>query len=401
MTHKAGCLVLGVVLTGLIAACSNNNLPVRYKESGLNSGFRYSGMAYPEYVAHMRRVISQARRDLTPENRDQVVDWNSPYIMEPDPAKCPAAKGNRIRSGILLIHGLTDSPFEMRDLGKHFQEQCFLVYGLLLPGHGTVPGDLLSVTYEDWAKATQYGLAALRPRVEKLYAGGFSTGGALLVQAALTGEKLDGLFLFAPALGLHSSVAFIAPVASGVQSWVDIAPDEDPTKYESFATNAAAQIWQLVHDLSFRLNRDPLPVPVFLAVSEDDQTIDPATAIAFFSRVTDARSRAVIYGKGGKPQDLRFIPTVAARPAEQILDMAHLSLTIAPENPHYGKNGDYRNCLHYLKDESKWKACKQGRGPAGEITKNNLNRGVMRRLTYNPDYVHMVQEMDAFLARLN
>jgi esterase/lipase len=303
--------------------------------------------------------------------------------------------------GILLIHGLTDSPFNMRDLAAHFQEKCFLVYGLLLPGHGTVPGDLLSVTYEDWAKATQYGLAALRPRVDKLYAGGFSTGGALLVQAALNGDKLDGLFLFAPALALNSSVAFIAPAAAGVKPWVDVAPDGDPTKYESFTTNAAAQIWRLVYDLSFKINRDPLSVPLFMAVSEDDRTIDPRVAVDFFSRVTDAKSRVLVYGNGGAPKDLRFVPIVAARPAERILNMAHLSLTIAPENPHYGKNGDYRNCLHYLKEESLWKACKQGQGPAGEITKENLSKGVMRRLTYNPDYAHLLREIDAFLARVN
>jgi hypothetical protein len=78
-----------------------------------------------------------------------------------------------------------------------------------------------------------------------------------------------------------------------------------------------------------------------------------------------------------------------------------LSLTNAPGNLHYGRYGDYRNCLHYLKDDASWRACKQGKGPAGEKTAENVAKGVMRRLTYNPDFGRMTQEMDAFLARIN
>ncbi len=402
MRQFTGYAVLGLLLAGTLAACSTGGGPQlskRHKESGLNTGFRYSDMSYPEYIAHMRRVIADAREDLTPENRERVIDWNSPFILEPDAARCPAAAGGRVRAGVLLIHGLTDSPFEMRDLAAHFHERCYLVYGLLLPGHGTRPGDLLAVTMEEWIKATRYGIAALRPRVAKLYVGGFSTGGALAVHAALNNEPVDGLLLFAPALGLDSSIAFLAPAASGVQPWQDVASDEDPTKYESFTTNAAAQIWRLIRELEFERGNRALKVPLFVVQSADDKTVDPKETIEYFRRVGDARSRILIYGNGGKPEDPRFVPIAAARPAERILDLAHLSLTVSPENPHYGRNGDYRNCLHYLKDAKSWKACKAGEGPAGEITAENLSRGVMRRLTYNPDFANMLQQMDAFLAR--
>ncbi|HEX7928319.1 MAG TPA: alpha/beta hydrolase, partial [bacterium] len=368
-------MMLSGLLTLLAAGCTET-LPVRYKESGLNSSFRYSGMAYPEYIAHMKRVIGQSRKDLTPENRERVIEWNAPFILEPDPAKCPALPGNRYRRGILLIHGLTDSPFHMRDLGEWFRGKCFLVYGLLLPGHGTVPGDLLTVTREDWEKATQYGIAALRPRVEKLYAGGFSTGGALLVREALNGERFDGLFLFAPALGLNTIKAAAAPVVSGVRPWDEIAPDEDPAKYESFTTNAAAQIWRLIHELSFKIDKEPVKSPIFLAVSADDQTIDPRAVVDFYTRVADTRSRAIIYSKAAQAKDPRFLYVDGANPAENVLDMAHLSLTNAPSNPHYGQKGDYRNCMHYYpQDMARWNTCKAGQGPAGEKTKENLAKG--------------------------
>jgi FlaG/FlaF family flagellin (archaellin) len=44
-----------------------------------------------------------------------------------------------IRGGVLLLHGMTDSPYTMRHLATMFQEQGLYVLNLRLPGHGTVP----------------------------------------------------------------------------------------------------------------------------------------------------------------------------------------------------------------------------------------------------------------------
>ena len=58
--------------------------------------------------------------------------------------------------------------------------RCFLVLTMLLPGHGTRPGDLLDVTRGDWLGAARFGLATL-----KADAGGFSLGGLPALHAVL------------------------------------------------------------------------------------------------------------------------------------------------------------------------------------------------------------------------
>lgn len=44
------------------------------------------------------------------------------------------------KSGVLLLHGFTSSPFEMKELAYLLHERQFSVSIPLLAGHGTIPG---------------------------------------------------------------------------------------------------------------------------------------------------------------------------------------------------------------------------------------------------------------------
>src|SRR5262245_48475273 len=85
-------------------------------------------LAFPDYVTWARGQIQKARASAGygGDAEEAIVDMRAPFQWEPDPAACAAAVRER-RRGILLIHGLTDSPFLMRDIGRHFQARCFLV----------------------------------------------------------------------------------------------------------------------------------------------------------------------------------------------------------------------------------------------------------------------------------
>ncbi|MEE8289983.1 MAG: hypothetical protein V3R80_00765, partial [Candidatus Tectomicrobia bacterium] len=57
----------------------------------------------------------------------------------------------------------------------------------------------------------------------------------------------------------------------------------------------------------------------------------------------------------------------------------------------------------YVCDPEKMQACQSARAdiPLGETTKANTEQHrILRRLTYNPDFVSMVQRIDAFLQSL-
>ena len=60
-------------------------------------------------------------------------DWNRSYVLEPRGAPVGA---------VVLIHGLTDAPYSLRDIAQLYRAHGFVAIGLRVPGHGTVPAAL-------------------------------------------------------------------------------------------------------------------------------------------------------------------------------------------------------------------------------------------------------------------
>ncbi|SQC42641.1 membrane protein [Klebsiella pneumoniae] len=44
------------------------------------------------------------------------------------------------RGGVVLLHGLTDSPYSVRYLAQLWQQRGYVAVVPRLPGHGTAPG---------------------------------------------------------------------------------------------------------------------------------------------------------------------------------------------------------------------------------------------------------------------
>jgi esterase/lipase len=397
-------LIPAAICCILLAGCAT--LPPRLQESGLNSRFSFDhDTPFDEYVRQTGRMIEKARVDINELNRDRILDANMPFELHPDESRFPRNAEGRRERGILLIHGLSDSPYLVKPIGRHLQSRGFLVRSVLLPGHGTIPGDLLRVSHREWIRAVEYGIRQLRPHVEKLYLGGFSTGGALCVREALANPDIRGLVLFAPAVGIRSPWAFAAGFLKTFRDWLgDEEDDRDYARYESFAVNSGAQLYRLTReiDAAFASGRR-LAMPVFAVLSADDISVDSGKMVeAFRSYTTSPDSVLILYGKGnGKDRmekDRRILHIDSHDPEHRILDFAHVSLLMPPEDAHYGKNGGYRYCLHYRGDRAKRMACLHD--PAtwqGEITDENLKKYTLRRLTYNPRYAEMVRTLDRFL----
>jgi alpha-beta hydrolase superfamily lysophospholipase len=165
------------------------------------------------------------------------------------------------QGAVLLVHGLSDSPYSMRGLAETFLAQGYYVLALRMPGHGTVPAGLLDVSWEDWYGAVLLAAkhAAARVGPDKPFlAGGHSTGAALVTLYSLrtledpTLPRPQQLYLVSAAIGI-SRFAVLTNVLSGLSfipwfeksRWMDVFPEYDPYKYNSFPVNAANQIYTL------------------------------------------------------------------------------------------------------------------------------------------------------------
>src|SRR5690606_12484427 len=169
----------------------------------------------------------------------------APFRLEPA-ADCPRLADGRFPKGVLLTHGLIDSPYSMRPLGEDLRARCYLVYGLLLPGHGTRPGDLLSSGWEDWAQAQHFATQRLAEEAETVVLAGHSAGGTLAILEAGANPVVDALLLFAPALGISESAkyAYLADWLGLLfpgAAWHGIREDAAVYRYESLTYYSAAQ----------------------------------------------------------------------------------------------------------------------------------------------------------------
>jgi alpha-beta hydrolase superfamily lysophospholipase len=170
--------------------------------------------------------------------------------------------------GVLLLHGMSDSPYSLRELGEAFNRQGYHVVGLRLPGNGTAPSGLKYATWEDMAAAARIAMEHLATQVDggPVHIVGYSIGGALALNFAL--DALEGraapepasLILVSPSIGLTPVAALAgwkrrlsALPGLGDLAWLVVEPEFDPYKYNSFATRAGEQAHRLTRSVAQRV----------------------------------------------------------------------------------------------------------------------------------------------------
>ena len=410
--NRFNSIFLGAFLLLLQACGGTPPLGARHQPSGLNTHFNSSQLTFSNYVTDSRAMITKVRSGSNGAELKKVVNGNAPFELKPAES-CPKGREKPYRRGVLLTHALTDAPYSMHSLASFFQENCFRVMAVLLPGHGTQPGDLLDVTWQEWAKAEAYGADKLAAEADEIYLAGFSTGGTLSVYQALGDNRVRGLFLFSPALKItpmaslatvHKIYSWLIPSAK----WVSIMPDKAIYRYESFPKNAAAQIYALIQEVQAQLHGHAVNIPIFTAASQDDTTVYSSATLDFMAQARHTSNKLVLYTTDTKKippnipvANLELVNSVF--PEQKILSSAHTSITLPSDDAYYGMMGAYSNCIHYYPDDiKKYEACNQNpeQDLQGELTEENLKSGTLRRLMYNPNFSTLKISMKKFIDSL-
>jgi len=234
-------------------------------------------------------------------------NWNRTFELS---TKTPKA-------GVLLLHGMSDSPYSLSSIGRRLHSAGAWVIGLRLPGHGTAPSGLLQVKWEDMAAAVRLIIRHLSTKVgdRPLYFVGYSNGGALAVQYVLsemedsTLPKISGIVLISPAIGVTPISALAKWQARlsrflGLKKleWNSILPEYDPFKYNSFAVNAVDQVYRITNEIRSRieslgaagkLNRFP---PVLAFQSIVDSTVSTNALVdGLFAKLPSGGHELVVF----------------------------------------------------------------------------------------------------------
>ena len=88
------------------------------------------------------------------------------------------------RTGVLLIHGLTGTPNEMRIVGRGLNRAGFTVYAMQLAGHCGDEADLNQTSWQDWYKSVEEAALKLQEQVDHVFVAGLSMGALLSLKLA-------------------------------------------------------------------------------------------------------------------------------------------------------------------------------------------------------------------------
>lgn len=353
-----------------------------------------SALAQPlSFTAYRQQTIAwmQQHRAFQTPDHDAEIAWNAPREWRPS---------GIAKKGILLVHGLGDSPWSFNDIAPQLAKQGYLVRTLLLPGHGTQPKDMLDVTLAQWQQVVRDQAQVLRQEVPEVYLGGFSTGANLVLDYAYEHDDIAGLVLFSPAFRPSNGYAWLTQYIGWFRPWLakpdsGVRPMQTPVRYLNVPTNGFAQFYRSALLAQSDLKRGPYTKPVFIAITQHDSVLDADYVLQQFNRrFTHPASRLVWYGSNPAQSDA--LPRVLARsdyfPDQRIAQFSHMSLLFSPDNPLYGSHGSQRICWNG-QDATDMQKCLKGE-PVWYSDYGLREPGkVFSRLTFNPYFQWQAQVM--------
>jgi pimeloyl-ACP methyl ester carboxylesterase len=270
---------LAYALIGILPACwisaSAKDVSVALKQSEFAA--RYAQIYEPELgplrsceeqVPEQVKVCSDALRNM----------GNAPYALF---ARAPKAT-------VVLFHGLSDSPYFVESIARHLHREGYNVIAPLTPGHGKLEADADMQDpdlQQRWYSHLNQVMALAKLTHEKVFVGGFSTGGAFATYYTLKHpDEIEALLLFSGALQLSSSAETLSKVwgIKKLAVWLDGEYKTDgpnPYKYPKVATYSALVLMDVIKDIRGLLeaqeeseNISRLSKPIFAAHSLADTT---------------------------------------------------------------------------------------------------------------------------------
>lgn len=343
---------------------------------------------FTEYRLQTAITVERDRRFQSNDHELELA-WNTPREWLP---VHPNGKG------ILLVHGLGDSPGSFSDIAPRLAGQGYRVRTLLLAGHGTKPSDMLQVDLKDWQQAVQEQVKLLRREEAQVYLGGFSTGANLVLEYAMDDPSIAGLLLFSPAFRSSLHFDWLVPWLVGVRPWfrqpTGPAPQQTPLRYQNVPTNGFVQFYRSSTAVRSKLATRTFDRPALLVSAAHDSVVDVAfIRETFRHRFTNPASRMIWYGElAEEHRNSRMLVLSDHLPAEYISQFSHMGVLFAPENSQYGRQGAQRLCSNGQSDAG-YSQCLAGVHVWYSDWGYREAGKVHARLTYNPYFEWQAQVM--------
>jgi len=212
------------------------------------------------------------------------------------------------RTGILLIHGFTGTPKEMRWMGEYLNRELgFTCLGIRLTGHATDPEDMIRSNWTDWAASVEDGFHLLCGMTDRVFLVGLSMGGALsLLMSTRFAEGVAGVVAMSTPYKLPDDprlrhIECISKIIAYMPksdeepgaSWFDKDAFKDHISYPQNPLRSIGELNKLLGEMRAAL--PSLRAPVLLIHSRDDQYVLAENMEMIFADLVNAPDKTKLY----------------------------------------------------------------------------------------------------------
>lgn len=212
--------------------------------------------------------------------------------------------------GVLLLHGFTGAPTEMRLLGDDLNGRGMTISAPLLPGHGTTVEEMNRSRWRDWTDCAEQALADLRSRCSLVFVGGLSMGSLLTLYLAAQHPDLPGAMVYAPAVKIsdrrlaltHVMKYFIRSIPKGDSYYQDFTSPsavQHVWSYEANPVAAGAELDSLRRTVQRMLPQITCPLVIVHSTLDPTIRLDSVQAIIDGISTPPAETNLLILNNSG------------------------------------------------------------------------------------------------------
>jgi len=241
----------------------------------------------------LARYSGSKHRELN--NAQRISTDPRPFLLFPE--------GTPKSTGVILIHGFTASPAEMRPLGGKLRDAGYLVHGVRLKGHGTSVWDLKDTTRADWRRSVAHSRRVMGALVKDVIIVGFSTGAlCALESAALDPKGVRGVVSAAAPLKLRDKAMLFTPLVHGINVLTGIFsedmelhpfheshPEHPEVNYSHIPISSLHELDKYIGEVEKLFSK--VTQPVLVMQSSGDETVVPASGKRLYDKLGSEKKR--------------------------------------------------------------------------------------------------------------
>lgn len=206
------------------------------------------------------------------------------------------------KQGVLVVHGFTGSPGEVKLLGEYLHTKGFTILGPRLCGHGTTVAEMAKTNRHEWYSSVEDGYHLLSGLCKEIAVVGLSMGGLLSLKLASEYKVSKVVSLSTPIYIADKRVPYIK-LYSLIHQYVPKkqrkykVPAEYLACYDQTPLRTVNEVSSLIREVQPLLPK--IAVPLLVVQAKHEHTVRPESARYIYEHAGSKEKQLIWLEKSG------------------------------------------------------------------------------------------------------